>query len=477
MSISMYAFKKIKKSLLLIACALTSFTSYAVDEQFVRYQAGRYAIKNITLIDGTGKPAQTNQTVVINKNKIVNIGATAEVGVAKGVNIIDGSGKTLIPGLVMMHEHMFYPTGKAHYTEMLYSFPRLYLAGGATTIRTAGTTAPYADLKLRDDINAGKSLGPDIDVTAPYLNGPGLPILKIKSLRDADDAKKMMDYWGLEGVTSYKAYMHINQNELDVVIKKAHEQNNKVTAHLCSVTYREAAALGIDNLEHGFFAATDFVKNKQKDVCPSNKDVQQSFVELDINSPEVTSLINYLVAKNVVLTSTLTVFETFTKGRPKAYPKALDALIPQVRDQYESRFEKIAKQSESSWPLVFKKMMQLEKMFVAAGGKLMVGTDPTGYGGVIAGFSNQRAIELLVETGFMQPQAIKIATLNAAQYLNKQNTIGSIEVGKHADLVIVNGDFAKDASAIRNMETVFKNGVGYNSTALFDNTKSVVGLH
>ena len=148
-----------------------------------------------------------------------------------------------------------------------------------------------------------------------------------------------------------------------------------------------------------------------------------------------------------------------------------------MREQYESRFEKIAQQSESSWPLVFKKMMQLEKMFVAAGGKLMVGTDPTGYGGVIAGFSNQRAIELLVEAGFNQPQAIKIATLNAAQYLNKQNTIGSIEVGKHADMVIINGDFASDAAAIKNMETVFKNGVGYNSKALFENTKSVVGLH
>ncbi len=462
---------------LFIICGVFSFhVAQAKDADFIDYQQSEIAIHNVTVIDGTGAASQPNQTVLINNGNIAAIGHIDDIDVSQTATRIDGTGKTLIPGLVMMHEHMFYPTGKANYTEMLYSFPRLYLAGGATTIRTAGTTAPYADLSLRDAIIKGKTIGPDIDVTAPYLNGPGLPILKIKPLRNADNARAMMQYWSYEGVTSYKAYMHIRNDELAEVISQAHAKNHKVTAHLCSITYREAAAHGIDNLEHGFFAATDFVKDKKKDECPS-EGVHQSLVDLDIDSKEVNDLIAYLIEQDVTITSTLTIFETFTKGRPKAYPKALAALIPEVRDQYESRWEKIAKQEEATWPIVFKKMMQLEKKFVEAGGKLMAGTDPTGYGGVIAGFSNQRVVELLIEAGFSTEQAIKISTLNAALYLNREATIGSIEVGKRADLVLLNGDLRKNPAVIRDMLTVFKAGIGYNSERIVEATKAVVGLH
>ena len=468
---------RISSALLVISTSISSTALANKVDEFIDYAKGNIAITHVSVIDGTGSAAKQQQTVLINQGKIVAINDTKNFDIAENVTTINGQGKTLIPGLVMMHEHLFYPTGRANYTEMLYSFPRLYLAGGVTTARTAGTTAPYADLALRDAINAGKSIGPDIDVTAPYLNGPGLPILKIKPLRDAENAKTMMNYWISEGVTSYKAYMHIHQDELAQVIKIAHQKNHKVTAHLCSVTYREAAELGIDNLEHGFFAATDFVKDKVKDKCPSNKVAHQSLVDLDIDSKEVNDLIDFLIHKDVTLTSTLPVFETFTKGRPKAYPEALEVLIPQVRKQYESTWEKVAKQENATWPIVFKKMMLLERKFVEAGGKLMAGTDPTGFGGVIAGFANQRVVELLVEAGFSIEQAIKISSLNAAEYLGREQHIGTIEAGKHADLILVNGDLAKDISAIRNMDLVFKNGVGYNSSKIRATIKEVVGLH
>jgi len=460
-----------------ITLAMLSTEIIASDSDFIQYPQGLTAITNVNLIDGTGSSMKRQQTVILNDGKIQALGNKTIVNLPNDATVIDGNGKTLIPGLVMMHEHMFYPTGKANYTEMLYSFPRLYLAGGVTTARTAGTTAPYGDLALRDAINAGKTIGPDMDVTAPYLNGPGLPILKMKPLRDAENAKTMMNYWISEGVTSYKAYMHIHQDELAQVINIAHQKNHKVTAHLCSVTYREAAELGIDNLEHGFFASTDFVKGKVKDECPDGKITHQSLVDLNIDSKEVNDLISFLVEKGVTLTSTLTVFETYTKGRPKAYPEALKVLIPQVRDQYESRWEKIAKQEDATWPIVFKKMMKLEKKFVDAGGKLMAGTDPTGFGGVIAGFSNQRVLELLVEAGFTIEEAIEISTLNAAKYLHRDNLIGSIEVGKRADLVLIDGDLSQDTSVIRNMLVVFKHGIGYNTDKIRATTKAVVGLH
>ncbi len=454
---------------------LYSISLSAVASGYISYDQPKIAITNVNIIDGTGSKIKEAQTVVIEAGKIKTIMASASTTIAEGVTIIDGKGKTLIPGLIMMHEHMFYPTGKAHYTEMLHSFPKLYLAGGATTVRTAGTTSPYGDLNVRDAINSGDTIGPAMDVTAPYLNGPGLPILKLKALRDAENAKAMIDYWVSEGVTSYKAYINIRTKELETVIEQAHLRDHKVTAHLCSITYREAAEMGIDNLEHGFFAATDFVKDKQKDMCPEG--AHQSLVDLDIDSPEVNDLIAYLVEKKVAITSTLTIYETFTKGRPQAYPLALEALIPQVREQYQNRWLTISQQEDATWPVVFNKMMQLEKKFVAAGGLLMAGTDPTGYGGVVAGFSNQRMIELLYEAGFSVEEVIKIATLNAANYLNKQQTIGSVEVGKNADLVLINGDLSVDISRIQDMPVVFKNGIGYDTKKIVADNKAIVGLH
>lgn len=480
MSMSSFSQKNIIAAMLgslsLLSATISAQTTSTPEKTpFIAYDQPTIALVGVKLIDGTGAKVKPNQTIIMSNGMITYVGDANKAHVAEGTTVINGAGKSVIPGLVMMHEHMFYPTGNAHYTEMLYSFPKLYLAGGATTVRTAGTTAPYGDLNVRDAIKEGITFGPDIDVTAPYLNGPGLPILKLKSLRDAENAKKMIDYWSYEGVTSYKAYMQISESELNTVIELAHQREQKVTAHLCSITYREAADLGIDNLEHGFFAATDFVKDKVAGECP--KAAHQSLVDLDIDSPEVANLINHLVDKKVALTSTLTVYETYTKGRPKAYPLALEALIPQLKTHYENNWQKIAQQQDATWPVVFEKMRKLEKRFVEAGGLLMAGTDPTGFGGVVAGFSNQRMVELLVESGFSIEQAIKISSLNGATYLGRDKSIGSVEVGKRADLVLINGDLSQDTSAIQQMQYVFKQGVGYNSAALINATKQVVGMH
>ena len=121
--------------------------------------------------------------------------------------------------------------------------------------------------------------------------------------------------------------------------------------------------------------------------------------------------------------------------------------------------------------------MQLEKMFADAGGLLVVGTDPTGYGGVVAGYSNQRALELLVQGGFTPLDAVKIATLNGAKYLGRDAKIGTIAAGKQADLIVVRGDPSQRIEDVENVEIVFKRGVGYDSPKIFDSVKGQVGLH
>lgn len=446
---------------------------------FATYDTGHLALTHALVIDGTGAAARPDQTILIEHGIIRAVGDSAHVAIPAGTQVVNVAGKSVMPGLVMVHEHMFYPSGAGGvYNEQSLSFPRLYLAGGVTTARTAGNMAGYADLELKHAIDSGRVIGPDLDITAPYLNGPGLPIYQVHALTGPDDAREMVAHWADRGATSFKAYMQIRRDELGAVVKEAHRRRLKVTGHLCSITFREAATIGIDNLEHGLVVASDFVAGKKPDECPTvNGGVSASLMTLDVASEPVQSLIRYLVATHVALTSTLTVFETFTPGRPKAPQGALDAMLPEARTQYTQVWTQLASQTTSPYATLFAKEMQFELAYFRAGGQLLAGTDPTGYGGVVAGYSNHRELELLVEAGLTPLEAIKVATLNGAQYLGRADRVGSIAVGKRADLLVVNGDPSSRIADIEKVETVFKDGIGYDSAKLFASVKGSVGLH
>jgi len=440
---------------------------------FVRHDADAIALANVRIIDGTGAPARDGQTIVIRNGDIAWVGPARDAPTA-GTEVVDLGGHTVTPGFVMLHEHMFYPAGNAMYNELGYSFPRLYLAGGATTIRTGGSMMPYADLNLKASIDAGLTPGPHMHVTGPYLNGPGLGIPGVHALGGAEEAREMVAYWAGLGFTSFKAYMHISREELRAAIEEAHARGLEVTGHLCSVTYREAADLGIDNLEHGFFASTDFVSGKQPDQCPGG--ASTSLTDLDPQGAPAQALIRHLVDAGVALTSTLTVFETSVPGRPSAPDAALDAMVPEVRDMYLRRFAQIAGSEPGAAARRFRAMMNMEVAFFRAGGLLVAGTDPTGYGGVVAGWSNQRMIELLVEAGLSPVEAIRVATLNGAIQLGVQDRVGSIESGKAADLVVFRGNPVARIADIRNVTVVFKDGIGYDPGRLIEGARGSVGI-
>ncbi|MBS0380971.1 MAG: amidohydrolase family protein [Proteobacteria bacterium] len=472
-----------KHTLVLILALLAAVSgARAAPEDWVAYQQPVIAFTHATIVDGTGAAPKHDQTLVIEKGRIAELGPATSTKVPADATVIDAHGKTLLPGFVMMHEHLFYTTRLSpgyYITPMSYSFPPLYLAGGETTIRTTGSMTPYVDLNVRDDINAGKRIGPDIDVTGPYLNGKDGFTEDLARLSGPADATRTVDYWAEQGVTSFKAYMQITRAELQAAIDAAHAHHDKITGHLCSVTFREAADLGIDDLEHGFFVATDFVKDKQPDQCPRGGDA--SIAALDLDSPAVTSLIKLLVAKHVALTSTLGVFATTVPGQPETPQAALALLNPALRNLYESTWKKIqampaarAKTEQAA----FANATRLEKRFVEAGGLLMAGSDPTGYGGVIPGYSSKRQLELLVQAdGFSFPQAVRIMSLNAAQFEGRDKDIGSLAVGKRADIVVVDGDPAKDITAIEQMPLVFKDGIGYDTAAIFKSMQGQVGMN
>ena len=218
--------------------------------------------------------------------------------------------------------------------------------------------------------------------------------------------------------------MQITRAALKAAIDEAHKRGMKVTGHLCSVTYGEAADLGIDNLEHGFFAATDFVADKQPDVCPGQARGQQTIAALDENGAPFKALVKKLVDKHVALTSTLTVFETFTPGRPTA-ARPRRARRRSCRRAFKRALRaRAAERSSRSTRRCSRRRWRLERAFAKAGGTLLAGTDPTGAGGVVPGYADQRQIELLVEAGFTPLEAISIGTLNGAKYLGRDARIG-----------------------------------------------------
>jgi hypothetical protein len=380
---------------------------------------------------------------------------------------------------------MFYPMGNGVFGEMAYSFPRLYLAGGVTTIRTTGALEPYTDLELKKSIDAGQTPGPNMHVTGPYLEGKGSWAIQMHQLTGPDDATRTVNFWLDQGVDNFKAYMFITRAELGAAIAAAHKRGAKVTGHLCAVNFREAADLGIDDLEHGLFVDTEFISGKKLDECPEDGEDPVGMSKLDASAGPLHETIEYLVQHHVAVTSTLPVFEMGSfPGRPTMQRRVLDALSPdarsavlanRVRASDDSRIRQRFGSNGSPYPAAFKKEEEFEYAFSKAGGLLLAGLDPTGMGGVIAGFGDQREVELLVEAGFTPLEAIHIATANGAQFLGELDRMGTIAVGKQADLVVIKGDPSKKIEDIENVETVFKDGVGYDSGKLIESVRGVVG--
>lgn len=461
---------------LLAAAALAAAQSPAV-RPFISVSAPVVALTHVRVLDGTGAPAVEDQTLIIAHGKIAALGPAAAVAIPSGAKVLDLSGDTVIPGLVGMHEHLFYPAGAGQYNEQSFSFPRLYLAAGVTTIRTTGNLEGYTDINLKHLIDSGRSIGPFIFPTAPYMEGPG-PFLQMHPLSSPAEARAFVNYWASVGADNYKAYMHITAAQLGAAIQAAHALHLKVTGHLCSVGWEQAAALGIDDLEHGLVVDTEFVPGKQLDQCPNQNTTFATNAQLDVEGPQVQGLIHDLIAHHVAVTSTLPVFETFVPGRPPLEPRVLDALSPIARVQYlEFRVRTAEGAARSPWPTLFPKELRFEHDFAAQGGLLLAGLDPTGGGGDIAGFGDQRELELLVEAGFTPAQAVHIFTENGATYLGIADRVGTLAVGKQADLAVIAGDPSRRIADVEKVVTVFKQGVGYDSARLIASVRGQVGMH
>ena len=438
--------------------------------KYVAVDTSVIALTHVQVLDGTGAPPRSDQTILIRNGRIAEVGPAGSMKVPAGVRTMDLNGHTVIPGLVGMHNHLFYTAAGGRAAQMSYTGPRLYLAAGVTTIRTAGGRSPYAEINLRHNINRGRVPGPRIHLTAPYITGDsGGGSMDV--VTSPDEARRFVAYWASEGATWIKAYTDIRRAELKAAIEEAHKRGIKVTGHLCSVSFREAVTLGIDNLEHGILTASDFDSSKQPDVCPVT--VGQSLPEEEA----AREVIQAMVKRGVSMTSTLAVYEPFVARRPTKDPRVLNAMAPEVRQSYLNIRNEIDSAGTGSISgESFSGAMAFERTFVELGGLLASGVDPTGLGGALAGYGDQRNYELFIEAGFTPEQAIRIMTLNGAKILGVQQRLGSVERGKLADLVVLKGNLAREPAVIRNTTLVFKDGVGFDPAKLIESIQGRVGI-
>jgi hypothetical protein len=458
-------------------------------KKFTRFDDSPIALTHVRIIDGTGAAPENDRTLVLRQGRIA-ANAAASAAIPADVRVLDLSGRTVIPGLVGMHDHLMYtasinldeddniPPPGFLVTELAFSAPRLYLAAGVTTLRTTGSIEPYTDLSIRRQIDALQMPGPHIDVTGPYLEGAGSFFPQMTNLTEPEQARRTVAYWVGQGVTSSKAYMNITEAVLAAAVDESHRRHIKITGHLCAVDYQQAAALGIDNLEHGpVYTDTEFVPGRKHDTCPSPTEIAASWQNLAIDSPSVQSMMHNLIKRNVAITSTLPVFEAGIATRQPMSRHQMESMSSEsLRSYLNARTAAAAKGNSGNREALLKKEMAFEVAFVHAGGLLLAGPDPTGNGGVLPGFGDHREIELLVEAGFTPLEAIHIGTSNGARYLGRLDHIGTIAVGKIADLVIIKGDPSVRIEDIENVELVFKDGIAYDPARLIGSVRGMVGI-
>jgi imidazolonepropionase-like amidohydrolase len=471
---------------LFLAFALTAQTppnlGVPAASAVISYRDPVIAIQHVRVIDGTLAGPREDQTVVISHGRIAAAGTAASTTVPSGARIIDGRGYTLTPGFVGTHDHLYYVSNNGPLflvREQPYSFPRLYLASGVTTIRTTGSVEPYTDLRIQHEIDAGQLVGPHMDVTSVYMTGYEPFFIQLGTLRSPADARQSVNFWADRGVTSFKLYMDIPPNIAQAVIDAAHQRHLKVLAHLCSIGLTKAAEMGVDSLEHGIWVDTEFTSAKHDDECPTNAAaVRDSIASLDINGPKAQKLIRTMLAHHVALSSTLANFEGSIPP-PMRVEQRMFALqdAETVKDVMGSRkrVENSPAARRTTSKNMFAKELAFEVAFYRAGGLLTQGPDPTGYGATIAGLGDQRDIELLVQGGLTPIEAIHVATENGAISLGRHARIGTIAAGKNADLVLIKGNPAANIIDIENVVTVFKDGVGYDSKKIFDSVRGIAG--
>jgi imidazolonepropionase-like amidohydrolase len=423
------------------------------------------ALNNATIIDGTGAPPRPNWTVLMQGDRILDVGA--DVQIPGGARVLDLAGQTVIPGLFDFHAHLYSSDGRALAGNFV-AYPRLHLAAGVTTIFSPGDFAPQGAVELREQINRGEAIGPHVLTAGPYFEGPSAASW-MRSASTAAELRAAYSGWRTR-IDGVKVYTHITEDQLAALIEAAHADGLSVTGHLASVPAGRAIELGIDGLEHGLFSMSEFfprTANFAAQYC--------ALAEVDMASPEVAALVDAIVANGVYVDPTFVVFAPELADF-EPIPPDWDRYVTPLAVPHVLRFQRAIQLSDDTCLRdALAKQQTLVRTLHSRGGLIVPGTDAV-LPVVLPGYGLHRELQYFVEAGLTPLEAIRAGTLDAATALGLEDDRGTIAPGQRADLVILEQDPSSDISAIGTTVLVFKDGWPYNPIALRSSVEGLIGI-
>ena len=429
------------------------------------------AIANATLLDvRTGKETP-DMVVIIRGDKIERVGTSQEVTVPAEAQVVDATRKWVIPGLMDMHAH----AGSS------YEVPvNLYLAQGVTTIRSPGGNISLLRL-LREQIDSGKIVGPRLFFSGPLLDG-NPPVWPDGSfLVDTPErAQSTVNFLADQGVDFIKVYNNITEPVLERIIVTAKQRGLIVAGHIPrSMTMTRAVDLGMKSLEHIRITGREMLpieEAKQIDFLPLGQREPLLWDKFDLSSPKFAGLIRHLVESHIYLDPTLTIDEAdFVLGPEALRNNPNNSVLPADWVKYDESLAnpiyEVPDKLKESARIGFKKRQEFIGMCNRAGVKIIAGTDGPGLGTLVPGYGLHHELQLLVQSGLSPLQALRAATLTAAEALGKDNELGSVEPGKLADMLILNADPLADIDNASRIELIIKGGRQYRTSELLSHTQ------
>ena len=442
--------------------ALSDFVASAAHDQMAALtemsqklpgrRTGTFAFVGATLIDGTGKPPVPNATVVTSNGKIVAAGPSTSVKIPSGAQRIDVTGKYIIPGLWDMH---------AHYEQVEWG--PIYLAAGVTTVRDVGNEYDFIT-QVRDAVNSGKALGPHM-LLAGIVDGDGPYAIGITRVSNAEDAQKWVTKYHDSGFQQIKIYSSMKPDNVKAICTDAHQLGMTVTGHIpIGMNAYEGVDDGMDMINHIHYISDLLLP---KDFDPKKvrgMDRLKVYASIDINSDEGKKAVAFFKQHQTVIDPTMALFEM--QFRPDSEPATqmepgIARVAPELREQLVS-----GGLPPEAAPYA-QKIRQADLAIIGAlhraGVPIVAGTDQA-----VPGFSLYREIELYAEAGFTPMEALQAATIVPARAMKVDADSGSIEVGKRADLDVLDANPLDDIHNIRTVRTVVASGIVYDPAPLWE---------
>lgn len=403
-------------------------------------------------VSGTVKP---RMTVVVLGNRITEAGPDGMIKIPDGVDVVDARGKTLLPGLWDMHVHLSGVDGALH------------IAAGVTTTRDMGND--YGTLRaLRDRFDAGTAVGPRV-IMAGLVDGPGQYAAPTGVLVDTpDEARATVRRLKSEGYVQVKIYSSVKPELVPVIADEAHKLGMRVSGHIPAfMTAEQAVRAGYDEIQHVNMLFLNFLFDTVKDTRTPARftAVAEHAAELDLGSPKVREFIKLLQERRTVVDPTANAFEELFVARKgqisPVFAAVADRMPAQVRRGFLAVGLPVPEGMDARYRASFEQVLSMLAVLYRSGIRIVVGTD------ALAGFSYHRELELYVKAGIPETAVLQMATIGAARVMGREKDLGSIEVGKLADVVLVDGDPVATISDVRKTSLVVKDGAVYRPAEIY----------